>query len=475
MKHIANNAANNPTGAPPPATGQPAVAPPPDFGKLLEQFQTSALNYFNYLADPWALYQLAIILGAFLVSLGIARLLKPTFERYIRQITTRPAMLPFLVVLLNRMKWIVLAALLWGVTLALQQVTWPSRSYLIGLAASLVTVWVLISFASRLIKNRSLANLFAGAAWGVYALYETSLLGPARDLLGSFAVSVGQFRLSLLMLIEGVLLLGFLLWLASFTADFVERKMRSNLDLAPSLQVLLSKILKFTLLLIATLAGVSAIGIDLTALTVFSGALGLGIGFGLQKVASNLMSGVIILMDKSIKPGDVISLESGGESTFGWITSLRGRYVSVVTRDGVEYLIPNETFITERVVNWSFTNKNVRQDVRFGVSYNSDPHFVRKICVEALEPLDRVLKTPAPVCHVTGFGESSVDFILRFWINNPEGGLTNIRGQVYLAVWDTLKKHGIEIPYPHREVIMRPAAPAASGSSPDKQAPKVIT
>ena len=191
-----------------------------------------------------------------------------------------------------------------------------------------------------------------------------------------------------------------------------------------------------------------------------SGAVGVGIGFGLQKVVSNLVSGIIILMDRSIKPGDVISL---GE-TFGWINALGARYVSVVTRDGKEYLIPNEDLITSQVVNWSHSNRFVRLDIHFGTSYDDDPHEVRRIAIEATKAVSRVLDGPGrtPVCHIVGFGDSSVDYILRFWIDDPTGGLTNIRGNVFLALWDAFKKNGISIPFPQREVrVLKDPLPVA--------------
>ena len=199
----------------------------------------------------------------------------------------------------------------------------------------------------------------------------------------------------------------------------------------------------------------SGIGIDLTAFTVLSGAVGVGIGFGLQKVVSNFISGIIILLDESIKPGDTISLGD----TFGWIRELRARFVSVVTRDGREFLIPNEDFITTQVVNWSFTDDLVRLDVPFGVSYDSDPHEVSRLAVEAAGSVDRVVAAgKSPVCWLKNFGDSSLDFVLRFWIADPQNGLTNIRGKVMLALWDAFKEHEIGIPYPHREVIMKTAS-----------------
>ncbi|RMF10258.1 MAG: mechanosensitive ion channel family protein [Alphaproteobacteria bacterium] len=355
-----------------------------------------------------------------------------------------------LVIPLRRTKWIIYALALWLSAIAIKQITWASRSYYVNIAATLVAAWVVISIVSRLIRNRFLANLFAVAAWVVVALNVVGLLDETVSLLDSAAITIGAFRLSLLLIVKGIILIAVLLWLATITSNFIEQRIRRHEDLAPALQVLLGKVLKFVLLTFALLTGLSMLGIDLTALTVFSGTLGLGLGFGLQKVVSNLISGIIILVDRSIKPGDVISLGN----TFGWINSLRGRYVSVITRDGVEYLIPNESFITQEVVNWSYSSRDVRQEVRFGVSYDADPHEVRRIATEAASRLDRVLNARPPVCHLTGFGDSSLDFVLRFWIADPENGLANIKGAVLLALWDAFSEHGITIPYPHRQLLI---------------------
>ena len=340
-----------------------------------------------------------------------------------------------------------------------------------GLAATLAIAGIVISIISRFIRNRTLATLFAYTAWTVAALHLSGYLNVALTVLDAAAFTIGDFRLSLLAVLKAVLFLTVLIWLALIAGNFLERRIRQNEDLAPALQVLLAKFIKFTLLTLAVLGTVSAMGIDLTVLTIFSGALGLGIGFGLQKVASNLISGIIILSDRSIKPGDVISL---GE-TFGWINSLNARYVSVITRDGVEYLIPNESFVSEQVVNWSYSNRNVRLEIRFGVGYDSDPHLVRKIAAEAVASIERVLQKPAPICHITGFGDSSVDFVLRFWIRDPKSGLSNIRGAAFLALWDTFNSHGINIPYPHRQLIFAEnsaaAAPAAARKAKRRKSP----
>ena len=181
-------------------------------------------------------------------------------------------------------------------------------------------------------------------------------------------------------------------------------------------------------------------------------------------MVSNLVSGIIILLDRSIKPGDVISLGD----TFGWIDALGARYVSVVTRDGKEYLIPNEDLVTNQVVNWSHTNDFVRLDVHFGTSYKDDPHKVSKVAINAAMTVKRVLAQRTPVCWITGFGDSSIDYVLRFWISDAQGGLTNVRGQVFLALWDAFKENDIAVPYPQREVRLL-------GDQKDDDAPKLIT
>ncbi len=229
-------------------------------------------------------------------------------------------------------------------------------------------------------------------------------------------------------------------------------------ELTPSLRVLIGKNLKIVLVAIAALSGMSLVGIGLTTFTVLSGAIGVGIGFSLQKVVSNFISGIIILADRSIKPGDTIALGD----TFGWIRELRARFVSVVTRDGREYLIPNEDFITQQVINWSFSDNLVRLEVEFGVSCDADPHLVTKLAIEATAPVVRVVQANKPVCWLTGFGESSPDFVLRFWIRDPQDGLTNIRGQVLLSLWNIFKENWITIPFPHREVILKTPVQADS-------------
>jgi small-conductance mechanosensitive channel len=319
--------------------------------------------------------------------------------------------------------------------------------------------WLFATVLSRIIRNRLVARTLGWLAWIYAALVILGVSDEAAAFLDSLAIPLGAVRLSALMVLKAALLLIATVWLAVVTGNYIDERVRLSEELTPSIRVLVGKVAKIGLVLVAGAVALSAVGLDLTALTVFSGAVGVGLAFGLQKVVSNFVSGVIILLDKSIKPGDTISLEG----TFGWIRELRARFVSVVTRDGREFLIPNEDFITQRVINWSFSDNLVRLDVNFGVSYDADPHKVSELAIEAAISVGRVEADRRPVCWLTDFGDSSLNFVLRFWIRDPQQGLTNVRGKVLLALWDTFKANGISIPYPHREIIMKGAGPVGRG------------
>jgi small-conductance mechanosensitive channel len=331
---------------------------------------------------------------------------------------------------------------------AMQATTVPSRFYLIGVAASLATAWVVIAVLASLIRNLFLYRVVAVTAWTMAALSILDLLTPAREALDSAAIVIGGLRISALLVLKTTAFLLFALWVAITASNFLDQRLQRYKDLTPSFQVLLGKLIRVSLVTFAVLITLSSVGIDFSSLALFTGALGVGLGFGLQKIVSNFVSGIILLVDKSIKPGDVISL---GEN-FGWVDRMGARYTSVVARDGREYLIPNEDFVTQRVVNWSYSNDHVRLEVKFGVSYASDPHVVCKLALEAAASVPRILTEPAPSCTLQGFGESSLDFTLRFWIHDPVEGLTGVRGAMLLALWDIFKRDGIAIPYPVRDL-----------------------
>jgi len=322
---------------------------------------------------------------------------------------------------------------------------------LVKIVVSLITAWVVIRLTTTLVRDRTWSRFIAIAAWTIAALNILNLLEPTTELLDGIAVHLGTLRISALTVIKGVLSLAVLLWLATIAGRMLERRFTAMPNLTPSLQVLLSKLVKIVFATIAVVVALNSVGIDLTAFALFSGAVGLGIGFGLQKAVSNFISGVMLLLDKSVKPGDVITV---GE-TYGWVSSLGARYVSVRTRDGTEYLIPNEDLITHQVVNWSFTSNHVRLKIPVQVSCNADIHRARALCLEAAAESGRVLKEPTPVCLLLGFANGSVDFELRVWINDPRNGTVNVKSDVLLRIWDKFQANGIEVSYPQREVHLK--------------------
>lgn len=419
------------------------------------------------LLQPYRLWQVVFVIIAFAAAHVIARLLAPRVDAWARNRTgLKRWQARAIVTLRNRLRGILFVLLAWGTVLLIAQVSqFPSRRYIVALAATIGTAWVLIGLLTRLIRNRFLRRMVSWGAWIYVTLLYLGFLDSFTGFLDSLAVTFGSFRLSMLTVIKALIVTGVLVTAARLATTAIGNRIRRNEDISPSVQVLVVKLMQIVAYGTAFFVGLKAVGFDLTGLAVLSGAIGVGLGFGLQKVVSNLVSGVIILLDKSIKPGDVISLGD----TFGWIEALGARYVSVVTRDGKEYLIPNEDLITGQVVNWSHSNDFVRVDLHFGTSYHDDPHRVRALAIEAALSAGRVLTDRPAVCHITGFGDSSVDYVLRFWISDPTEGLTNVRGNVYLALWDSFKANGISIPFPQREVRMLNDGPEAEAGKPGQE------
>ena len=436
---------------------EPEIEPTPEgqavdaaLGEITSLWE-QGLAFAESLLRPWNAYQVGIALAVLLAAIILRRTLGPRVRAWMASREGWPTWrMRILVVIHLRLQMIFFVILIWLAVLIMREVTWPSRSFLLTIIAELATAWLFVAFATRLIRSALLRSVVRYGAWIYVTLAILNLRDEAAAILDSVGFNLGDARLSLLTLLQAVLVVAMLVMIARFLTGTATTRIQRNDEMSPSMRVLAIKFLQVAFYGVAIYVGLRLTGVDLTGLAVLSGAIGVGLGFGLQKVVSNLVSGVIILLDKSIKPGDVISL---GE-TFGWINSLGARYGSVVTRDGKEYLIPNEDLITNQVVNWSHSNDFVRLDIYFGTAYGDDPHKVRQLAIEAAQGVERVLKDRPPVCHIVGFGDSSVDYILRFWIKDPTGGLTNIRGKVYLALWDAFQDNNINIPFPQREIRM---------------------
>ncbi|MDN3645998.1 mechanosensitive ion channel [Pontixanthobacter aestiaquae] len=288
---------------------------------------------------------------------------------------------------------------------------------------------------------------------------QSETLGSMVDTLDAMAVSVGNMRISLwdgLVVIGVIFLVIALAWGATRLCGSLLRRL-TKLD--NTQRLLAEKLTTIAIWGAAFFLGIDLLGIDLTALAVFSGAFGLAIGFGLQKTFGNLIAGIILLMDKSIKPGDVIAVaDQAGATTFGQIRKIGIRAVSITTRDQKEYLIPNENLMVNQVENWSYSSKNVRMQIPVGVSYQCDIKLAEKLMLEAAKDCDRVLKSPPPTCWLDGYGDSSVDFVIQVWITDPEGGIGNIKSEVLKRLWDLFQESGIEIPFPQRDLNIRGSA-----------------
>ena len=342
-----------------------------------------------------------------------------------------------------------LTILLW-LSVALAQLA-GLPSDILHIAASLALAWCVIRFGAGLIKSEFWAEVIAVCIGIVAGLEIIGLLRPLLDVLDHVGVSVGKQRYSLLLALKGILAATALLWGGSILNDLIGRALQKSKSITPSQKVMLLKVTRIVTITLALLIGLNAAGIDLTVLAVFGGAIGIGVGFGLQRIFANLVSGFILLLDRSIKPGDVISVMD----TYGWVNRLGARYVSILTRDGKEHLIPNEKLITEQVENWSYSDDKVRVHIPVTVSYATNIHAVKDILLEAATSNPRILPAPKPVCLLLKFGESGVEFDVRVWIRDPVNGIANVRSSFYFAIWDKFREHGITFPVPQRDVNLK--------------------
>ncbi len=395
--------------------------------------------------------------GAIIVAFGVAMLITPPIRNWLERKADETAdnrRLAFVcrtfVNLVTPVLWVIL---LWLAVEIANRAGWPNK--LISIVVSLVNAWIIIHLVTRFVSQKAWARFVAITIWVIAALNIIELLEPALALLDGIALQIGNVRVTALSVAKGVFYLVVLMWLANLASSVLERRIQQLPSLTPSVQVLFAKLLKIALISIAAIVAINSVGIDLTALAVFGGALGVGIGFGLQKIVANFISGIILLLDKSIKPGDTI----GVSGTYGWIQSLGARYVSVITRDGIEHLIPNEELITTRVENWSYSNDLVRQKIPVGISYGSDVRRAIELCIESAKASPRVVGDPNPACLLKGFGDSSVDLEIRYWVIDPQNGLSNLKSEILLSVWDRFHENDIQIPFPQRDLHLKSVAP----------------
>jgi small-conductance mechanosensitive channel len=424
-----------------------------DLNDVIEFLHAAAGSLGAELTSPWFYLQLGIILAGAGIAYAAGAAIRSRIDMTSLGMGWPAPLRLFMRVLVGSATIAVFALLMRVARIIMSASTWPSRSYLLEVGSKLAFAWLVISLVTSVIRNAFIVRLVSVAAWLVTALSILNQLDPVIDALDSVSIVLGGLRLTPLLLIKLGGLLIAALWVSNLASNFVESRITRSSDLTPSIQVLLVKMIRLGLMIFAVAVAMSAVGIDLSALAIFSGAAGVGIGFGLQKIVANFISGIILLADKSVKPGDLVTI---GDST-GRINEMKTRYISVAAGDGREILIPNEDLVTQKVVNWTYTDKNTLVKVNFGTNYEADPRLVCKLAIDVGAAAPRAIKGKPPNCILTEFAEIGMKFSLTFWIADPDG-MDNVKSDVMLALWEVFKREGIRVPYPVREIHIRSGA-----------------
>jgi small-conductance mechanosensitive channel len=424
-----------------------------ELNELYELSLGAARSIGAEVTSPWFYLQFGLILAAAGIAFGAGAAVRSRIDMTQLAMGWPAPLRLFMRVLVGSASTAAFAVLMIVARGVMLASTWPSRSYLLEVSAKLAIAWLIIRLVTSVIRNEFIVRVVSLAAWLVAALSIIGQLEPAINALDSVAIELGGLRLTPLLLIKLGVLLAVALWLANIASKFLEGRITRSHDLTPSIQVLLIKMVRLGLMVLAIVMVLSAVGINLSALAIFSGAVGVGIGFGLQKIVANFISGVILLADKSVKPGDLVTI---GDSS-GRISAMNTRYISVAAGDGREFLIPNEDLITQKVVNWTYTDKNTLLKVNFSTNYDADPRLVCKLAIEAAEASPRATKGKPPNCLITEFAEAGMKFTLTFWIADPDG-MDKVKSDVMMTLWDAFKHEQIRVPYPVREIRIRGGA-----------------
>jgi len=332
---------------------------------------------------------------------------------------------------------------------------WQHTSLLLLASKLLLAMAVirLVVYAVRYIIEpggllKTLENTISGLIWILMALHLSGILSEILNALEDIKFNIGKNPVNLLLVLQGILTIVVTILIALWFSRVIENRVMRVQHINMNLRVVLAKLLRVFLLFIAVLIALSAVGLDITMLSVFGGALGVGLGFGLQRIASNYVSGFIILLDKSMQIGDVVTIDTH----YGVVSDLRTRYLVLRKLDGTQVIIPNETLITTPVINHSFTDHKARVQMPIQVSYDSSLELAMQLMNEIAFRHPRILNDPEPSVQIKGFGESGIDLVLSFWIPDPEEGSGSLQSEIYLEIWRAFKKNDISIPFPQREV-----------------------
>jgi small-conductance mechanosensitive channel len=424
-----------------------------DAKDILDFLHAAARSVGAEVSSPWFYFQLGLILAGAGLAFAVNAIVHARIDTSSFAKDWPGPLRLFVRTLIGSTAATVFAVMMALERAAMVAATWPSRSYLLAVAAKLAFAWLIIRLVTSGIRNTFVVRLVSVIAWLAAALSILDKLEPTIEALDSVSIVLGGFKLTPLLVLNFFVILIIALWLANIISNFAESRITQSADLTPSIQVLLVKMIRLGLLVFAVVVAMGAVGINLSALAIFSGAAGVGIGFGLQKIVANFISGIILLVDKSVKPGDLVTI---GDNS-GRISTMKTRYISVAAGDGREFLIPNEDLVTQKVTNWTYTDKNTLVKVNFATNYDADPRLVCRLAIEIAAGAARALKNKPPNCILTEFAEAGMKFSLTFWIADPDG-MDNVKSEVMLSLWDAFKREGIHVPYPVREIRVRGGA-----------------
>lgn len=392
------------------------------------------------------LIQLGILAIAIIISYYLAHILRNSFKKLADKDHKWDFLCKIVSPFLLPLFFFIIASI---TQIAMKRIGW---NYLIfNLFATFFAVRIINKVLTLLFKEAFWVSPAKYVIWVLASLNVLGILDDTINLLDKLGFDYNETHFSVLTLIKSLITVLLAFWIASSIADLIKRNITNSKKLNPSVKLLLNKTTRIILLIIAGLIAMNIIGIQLTAITVLGGAIGVGIGFGLQKIFSNFISGFLLLLDKSIKPGDVIEIDD----TFGIIQSLSTRYITVLTIEGKEHLIPNEDLITHKVINWSHSNPLIRLSVDVGVAYDTDIPLALQLITQAAKDTSRIYKFRQPSAQIIDFGNSSIDLRIVFWIKDPQFGIDNIKSEVRLNIWKIFKENKIEIPFPQNDVYIK--------------------
>ena len=413
--------------------------------------------------SPEFLFQCGALVVSGLLAFWLGRLSRPALTRIALRYVPKgrqPGFIRSTEYIATPFYWLLM---LWAADIAGSALNMPVPVLDAGL--DLLLAWIAIRLLSFTVRSPTTSAVISIVAWSVAALNILHLYGPLVGYLRTVHVydrDKAHF-ITALDAVHAVIVLIVALWLTRLIYRTLQRQITQATSLTPSLQVLFIQLLQILLPVIAVVVALQSVGVDLTTLTVAFGAIGLGVGLGLQRVVANLVAGLTLLIGKTIKPGDIIEYKN----SYGWVTGMGARYVTLRTRDGVEHLVPNDYFLTNGVENWSYSDVRLRLRIPVSISYDSDLRKAIALGIEAAKSVKRVIERPEPLCLVKGFGDNGIDLEIRAWIEDPRNGTQNVKSEVMLALWDRYNEAGIKFPFPQRDVhiVSTPLSPPVHGGS----------